>query len=199
MTLGTLGPVATDLLSKDRNDVPIKHHNHEKATYDQTKAEPLKEPLSVVKASAFTTHEIGDQNLCAVEESKAEDEANVKDTAYPGKEDGLDSLSFMSWAKAALMTFSEDMLIRRSQSQSLCSDVGEKPKSEKLSKSIAQRFSPPSSGANTVCCTALITRSRGTLLGGLHDDSQSEVFYYAIFISSKTGPGGWSQWSMKMY
>ncbi|GKD89575.1 hypothetical protein Tco_1365082 [Tanacetum coccineum] len=46
---------------------------------------------------------------------------------------------------------------------------------------------------------ALITRSRGTLLGGLHDDSQSEVFYYAIFISSKTGLGGWSQWSMKMY
>nr|QFS00047.1 hypothetical protein [Helianthus annuus] len=38
-----------------------------------------------------------------------------------GKEDGLDSLSFMAWAKAALMTFSEDMLIRRSQSQSLCS------------------------------------------------------------------------------
>ncbi|GJS57117.1 hypothetical protein Tco_0651901 [Tanacetum coccineum] len=37
---------------------------------------------------------------------------------------------------------------------------------------------------------ALITRSRGTLLGGLHDDSQSEVFYYAIFISSKTGLGG---------
>lgn len=31
------------------------------------------------------------------------------------------------------------------------------------------------------------------------DDSQSEVFYYAIFISSKTGLGGWSQWSMKMY
>lgn len=165
------------------------------------------------------------------------------------------------------MTFSEDMLIRRSQSQSLCSyaftlsrpskkdvhnwsltavfsflsqcrelfsvffifstalngdawrhywilsltflfynekspplgDVGDKPKSEKLSKPMAQRFSPPSSGANTVCCAALITRSRGTLLGGLHDDSQSEVFYYAIFISSKTGLGGWSQWSMKMY
>ncbi|GJU68619.1 hypothetical protein Tco_1254878 [Tanacetum coccineum] len=56
-----------------------------------------------------------------LEESKAEDEANVEDTAYPGKEDGLDSLSFMAWAKAALMTFSEDMLIRRSQSQSLCS------------------------------------------------------------------------------
>ncbi|KAK1405945.1 hypothetical protein QVD17_42331 [Tagetes erecta] len=34
-----------------------------------------------------------------VEESKAEDEANVEDTAYPGKEDGLDSLSFMAWAK----------------------------------------------------------------------------------------------------
>nr|GEW07500.1 hypothetical protein [Tanacetum cinerariifolium] len=33
---------------------------------------------------------------------------------------------------------------------------------------MAQRFSPPSSGANTVCCAALITRSRGTLLGGLH-------------------------------
>lgn len=31
------------------------------------------------------------------------------------------------------------------------------------------------------------------------DDSQSEVFYYAIFISSKTGLGGWSQWSMKMF
>ncbi|KAK1405944.1 hypothetical protein QVD17_42330 [Tagetes erecta] len=30
------------------------------------------------------------------------------------------------------------------------------------------------------------------------DDSQSEVFYYAIFISSKTGLGGWSQWSMKI-
>ncbi|GJT87127.1 hypothetical protein Tco_1068844 [Tanacetum coccineum] len=54
-------------------------------------------------------------------ESKAEDEANVGDTAYLGKEDGLDSLSFMAWEKAALMTFSEDMLIRRSQSQSLCS------------------------------------------------------------------------------
>ncbi|GKC02722.1 hypothetical protein Tco_0994332 [Tanacetum coccineum] len=148
---------------------------------------PTSQQLMAV--GAFTTHEIGDQNLCAVEESKAEDEANVKDTAYPGKEDGLDSLSFMSWAKAALMTFSEDMLIRRSQSQSLCSDVGEKPKSEKLSKPMAQRFSPPSSGANNVCCTVLITRSRGTLLGGLHDDSQSEVFYYAIFISSKTGLG----------
>nr|GEZ39827.1 hypothetical protein [Tanacetum cinerariifolium] len=72
-------------------------------------------------------------------------------------------------------------------------DVGEKPKSEKLSKPMAQRFLPPSSGVNTVCCAALITRSRGTLLGGLHDDSQSEVFYYAIFISSKTGLGGWSQ------
>nr|GEY70532.1 hypothetical protein [Tanacetum cinerariifolium] len=35
-----------------------------------------------------------------VEESKAEDEANVEDTTYPGKEDGLDSLSFMAWAKA---------------------------------------------------------------------------------------------------
>ncbi|GJZ53643.1 hypothetical protein Tco_0608528 [Tanacetum coccineum] len=55
---------------------------------------------------------------------------------------------------------------------------------------MAQRFLPPSAGANTVCCAALITRSQGTLLGGLHDDSQSEVFYYAIFISSKTGLGG---------
>nr|GEW92594.1 proteasome subunit alpha type-1 [Tanacetum cinerariifolium] len=140
-----------------------------------------------------------------LEESKAEDEANVKDTSYPWKEDGLDSLSFMAWAKAVLMTFSKDMLIRRSQTQSLCSyaftlsrpskkdpplgDVGEKPKSEKLSKPMAQRFSPPSSGANTVCYAALITRSRGTLLGGLHEDSQSEVFNYAIFISSKTGLG----------
>jgi hypothetical protein len=34
-------------------------------------------------------------------ESKAEDKANVGDTAYPGKEDGLDSLSFMAWTKAA--------------------------------------------------------------------------------------------------
>nr|GEY53834.1 proteasome subunit alpha type-1 [Tanacetum cinerariifolium] len=49
------------------------------------------------------------------EESKSEDVANVKDTAYPGKEDGLDSLSFMAWAKATLMTFSEDMLIRRTR------------------------------------------------------------------------------------
>ncbi|GJU58894.1 hypothetical protein Tco_1236660 [Tanacetum coccineum] len=135
-------------------------------------------------------------NTEIVEESKAEDEANVEDTTYPGKEDGLDSLSFMAWVKAAPITFSEDMLIRRSQSQSLCSKkpplgvVGEKPKSEKLSKPMAQRFSPPSSGVNTVCCAALITRSRGTLLGGLHDDSQSKVFYYAIFISSKTGLGG---------
>ncbi|GJU11472.1 hypothetical protein Tco_1133868 [Tanacetum coccineum] len=70
---------------------------------------------------AFTTHEMGDQNLCVVEESKAEDEENVEDITYPGKEDGLDLLSFMAWVKAALMTFSEDMLIRRSQSQSLCS------------------------------------------------------------------------------
>ncbi|GKC87618.1 hypothetical protein Tco_1148267, partial [Tanacetum coccineum] len=121
------------------------------------------------------------------------------------KEDGLDSLSFMACAKAALMTFSKDMLIRQSQSQSLCSyaftlswpskkdpplgDVGEKPKSEKLSKLMAQRFSPPSSGANIVCRAALIKRSRGTLLGGLHDDSQSKIFYYAIFISLKTGLG----------
>nr|GEY09620.1 ribonuclease H-like domain-containing protein [Tanacetum cinerariifolium] len=52
-------------------------------------------------------------NLTLLEESKAKDEANVEDTTYPGKEDGLDSLSFMAWAKAALMTFSEDMLIRR--------------------------------------------------------------------------------------
>ncbi|GKE43792.1 hypothetical protein Tco_1471076, partial [Tanacetum coccineum] len=58
---------------------------------------------------------MGDQNLCAVEESKAKDEANVEDTAYPGKEDGLDSLPFIAWAKATLMTFSEDMLIRRSR------------------------------------------------------------------------------------
>ncbi|GKA93341.1 hypothetical protein Tco_0815327 [Tanacetum coccineum] len=135
-------------------------------------------------------------NSREIEESKAEDEANVEDTTYPGKEDGLDSLSFMAWVKAAPITFSEDMLIRRSQSQSLCSKkpplgvVGEKPKSEKLSKPMAQRFSPPSSGVNTVCCAALITRSRGTLLGGLHDDSQSKVFYYAIFITSKTGLGG---------
>lgn len=32
-----------------------------------------------------------------------------------GKEDGLDSLSFMAWAKTALMTFGEDMLIRRKE------------------------------------------------------------------------------------
>nr|GEX72936.1 proteasome subunit alpha type-1 [Tanacetum cinerariifolium] len=48
-----------------------------------------------------------------IKEPKAKDEANVEDTAYPVKEDELDSLSFMAWAKAALMTFSEDMLIRR--------------------------------------------------------------------------------------
>nr|GEU35255.1 NADH dehydrogenase subunit 6, mitochondrial [Tanacetum cinerariifolium] len=75
----------------------------------------------------------GDQNLCAVEESKAKDEDNVEDKSYTGKE------NFMTWAKAALMTFSEDMLIR------------------------------------------------------LHDDSQSKVFYYAIFISSITGLGD-SEW-----
>ncbi|KAK1414377.1 hypothetical protein QVD17_30121 [Tagetes erecta] len=56
-----------------------------------------------------------------VEESKVEDEANVEDTSYPGKEDGQDSLSFMAWVKSALMTFSEDMLIWQSQSESLCS------------------------------------------------------------------------------
>ncbi|GJU62453.1 reverse transcriptase domain-containing protein [Tanacetum coccineum] len=135
-----------------------------------------------------------------VEESKAEDEANVEDTAYPGKEDGLDSLSFMAWAKAALMTFSEDMLIRRSQSQSLCSPLSVMWVRNPNQKSSASQWlngshHPPL--AQTPFA-ALITRSRGTLLGGLHDDSQSEVFYYAIFISSKTGLGGWSQWSMKI-
>ncbi|GJZ70219.1 hypothetical protein Tco_0633769 [Tanacetum coccineum] len=54
---------------------------------------------------------------------------------------------------------------------------------------MAQRFSLPSSSANTGYCVALITRSRGTPLDGLHDDSQSEVFYYGIFISSKTRLG----------
>ncbi|GJW08898.1 hypothetical protein Tco_1571321 [Tanacetum coccineum] len=73
------------------------------------------------EVGAFMTHKTGEQNLCAVEESKAKDEANVEDTSYPGKEDRLDSLSFIAWEKAALMTFSEDILIRRSQSQSLCS------------------------------------------------------------------------------
>lgn len=161
------------------------------------------------------------------------------------------------------MTFSEDMLIRRSQSQSLCSyaftlsrpskkDVhnwsltavfsflsqcgelfsvffssaqhsmvmhgvitesfhwpffsitkkallsGEKPKSEKLSKPMAQRFSPP---AQTPFAALRSSREAGELswVDFKRDDSQSEVFYYAIFISSKTGLGGWSQWSMKMY
>ncbi|GJS67849.1 hypothetical protein Tco_0682414 [Tanacetum coccineum] len=49
-----------------------------------------------------------------LQNSKAEDEANVEDTTYPRKEDGLDSLSFMAWVKAALMTLSDDMLIRLS-------------------------------------------------------------------------------------
>nr|GEW56376.1 ribosomal protein L10, mitochondrial [Tanacetum cinerariifolium] len=90
----------------------------------------------------------------------------------------MDRTHSHSWHgnKAALMTFSEDMIIRRS----------EKPKSKELSKPMAQWFLPPFSGAKTVCCVALIMRSQGTLLGGLHDDSQSELFYYAIFISSKT-------------
>nr|GEZ07899.1 proteasome subunit alpha type-1 [Tanacetum cinerariifolium] len=69
-----------------------------KAPEPRPKAEPLKEPLSVVNA---------------IEESKVEDESNVEDTTYPGKEDGLDSLSFMAREKAALMTFSENMLIRK--------------------------------------------------------------------------------------
>nr|GEX26540.1 proteasome subunit alpha type-1 [Tanacetum cinerariifolium] len=33
----------------------------------------------------------------------------IEGVSKDGKEDGLDSLSFMAWAKAALMTFSEDM------------------------------------------------------------------------------------------
>ncbi|GJV21046.1 hypothetical protein Tco_1370066 [Tanacetum coccineum] len=162
----------------------------------------IKQNLSVTPLGAATYSfslccSIG---YCSVEESKAEDEANVEDTAYPGKEDGLDSLSFMAWAKAALMTFSEDMLIRRSQSQSLCSPLSVMWVRNPNQKSSASQWlngshHPPL--AQTPFA-ALITRSRGTLLGGLHDDSQSEVFYYAIFISSKTGLGGWSQWSMKI-
>nr|GEV22489.1 proteasome subunit alpha type-1 [Tanacetum cinerariifolium] len=129
------------------------------------KAKPLKEPLSVVNAK----------------ESKVEDESNVEDTTYPGKEDGLDSLSFMARAKAALMTFSEDMLIR-----------------QKTQIRIAQQ-----ANGSTILTTLLWCKHRflrcahhtkpGNSLGRLHDDSQSEVFYYAIFISSKIGLGGWSQ------
>ena len=44
---------------------------------------------------------MGKQNLCAV----AEGEANVGDTAYSRKEDGLDLFLFIVWVKAALMTF----------------------------------------------------------------------------------------------
>jgi len=46
----------------------------------------------------------------------------------------MDSLSFMAWTKAALITLSEDMPIRRSQSQSLCS-------SRMLSLSLPKEFS----------------------------------------------------------
>nr|GFB77576.1 cytochrome c maturase subunit B, mitochondrial [Tanacetum cinerariifolium] len=67
---------------------------------------PTSLPLTLSRTSIETEwfHVL---RLLSIEESKAEDEANVEDTTYPGKEDGLDSLSFMAWAKAALMTFSE--------------------------------------------------------------------------------------------
>ncbi|CAI9265912.1 unnamed protein product [Lactuca saligna] len=128
---------------------------------------------------------------------EAEDEANVEDTAYPGKEDGLDSLSFMAWAKAALMTFSEDMLIRRT----LLSVMWVRNPNQKSSASQWLNGSHHPPLAQTPFAALRSSREAGELswVDFKRDDSQSEVFYYAIFISSKTGLGGWSQWSMKMY
>jgi len=166
------------------------------------------------------------------------------------------------------MTFSEDMLIRRSQSQSLCSyafTLSRPSKKDVHNWSLTAVFSFLSqcgelfsvffsSAQHSMVMHGVITESfhwaffsitkkallsvmwvrnpnqkssASQWLNGSHhpplaqtpfaalrssreagelswvdfkrDDSQSEVFYYAIFISSKTGLGGWSQWSMKMY
>ncbi|GJW33497.1 hypothetical protein Tco_0053529 [Tanacetum coccineum] len=60
--------------------------------------------------------EKGASSFCKNSKAVRGRKRNVEDTTYPRKEDGLDSLSFMAWVKAALMTLSDDMLIRLSQS-----------------------------------------------------------------------------------
>lgn len=79
----------------------------------------------------------------------------------------------MAWAKAALMTFSEDMLIRRSQSQSLCSI----PITQDASASAYQIMSYFLLDAEIATRTNLIPNKEG-IIKDIYQYIREELIYY---------------------
>ena len=103
----------------------------------------------------------------------------------------------MAWAKAALMTFSEDMLIRRSQSQSLCSyafTLSRPSKKDVHNWSLTAVFSFLSQCGALFSVFFFSSAQHSMVMHGVITES----FHWPFFSITKKAPSRWCGWETQI-